>query len=112
MKISETEINDVTVTAIAGRVDTTTAGACETRLIELLFDGRKVMILDLAGVVYLSSAGIRVLVILFKKAAAARIPVALCCARDNVVELLEVTGLTRLMPPHPTIEAAIEATAK
>jgi anti-sigma B factor antagonist len=47
--------------ALAGRLDTATYQQCEQRLHSLITPGTRVLLLDLAGLQYLSSMGLRVL---------------------------------------------------
>lgn len=109
MNIDETIVNGVPVTLITGRIDGATASTCEEIVLTRLQDGRAAMVLDLHGVDYLSSAGIRVLVMVFKRANAGRIPIALSRPQDHVVEILEIAGLDDVLEAHPSIEAAVAA---
>jgi anti-anti-sigma factor len=109
MGIAESSIEGLKVTAIDGRIDSATAGDYETKLLDLLQDGRTAMVLDLAAVDYLSSAGIRVLLLLFKRAAALKLALAIARPQEHVAEILAIAGLDDVMPPQPSIAAAIQA---
>lgn len=111
MGIEETRVGDVAVTAIVGRLDSATSPAYETDLMKLPEDGRKALVLDLAEVDYLSSAGIRILVMLFKRAAAAGIPVALARPQPHVAEILDIAGLSDVLKVYPSVDLAIKAIA-
>src|SRR3990172_5352643 len=52
--------------SVKGRVDSTSAGELETALKKLLDDGKSNLVLDLSGVEFLSSSGLRVLVTTLK----------------------------------------------
>jgi anti-anti-sigma factor len=64
------EIANVVLVRVAGRIDHTTAKAFEDALLPLLNgcggEGKKAL-LDLSGVVYMSSAGLRVLILAAKQ---------------------------------------------
>lgn len=111
MSIEESNNNGFKVTAIVGRLDSATSAAYEVELLNLLQDGRKAMILDLAGVDYLSSAGIRVLLLVFKRAAALKLALAIARPQAHVAEILEIAGLEDVISAHPSIEAAVQSVA-
>lgn len=111
MHIEETTVNGTVVTAIRGRIDSATAQSCETALVAKLADGRKAMVLDLAEVDYLSSAGIRALVMLAKRASASNAAIVLARPQEHVREILKVVGLEDELPAHADVEAAVLAVA-
>ena len=80
---------------IVGRVNTNTAPGIETDINEILaaneFDS---LVLDFSGLAYISSAGIRVLLRLLKTYGDLRIE----NTSPEVYEILEVTGMTTLLP--------------
>ena len=80
---------------IEGRVDTNTAPGIETDINEIFaaneFDA---LVLDLSDLAYISSAGIRVLLRLLKTYSDLRIE----NTSSEVYEILEVTGITTLIP--------------
>ena len=80
---------------VEGRVNTNTAPGIETDINEILaaneFDS---LVLDFSGLAYISSAGIRVLLRLLKTYGDLRIE----NTSSEVYEILEVTGMTTLIP--------------
>jgi anti-anti-sigma factor len=109
MSLEETSKNGMGVVSLTGRFDGATSAAYEASLLPLLEDGRPTMILDLGGVNYLSSAGIRVLLLLFKKSEALKIPLAIACPQASVAQVLSIAGLDGLLTTQPSVEAAIRA---
>lgn len=109
MGIEETSINGVKVTAIIGRLDSATSAAYEVELLNLLQDGRRAMVIDLASVDYLSSAGIRVLLLLLKRSAAMKLALAVARPQAHVAEILEIAGLDDIMTAHASVEAAVRS---
>lgn len=81
--------------AVIGRLDTTTAPELEQELKESL-EGVKELILDLAGLEYISSAGLRVLL-----AAQRRMnkqgSMKLVNVNELVMEVFEVTGFSTIL---------------
>lgn len=109
MKIDESIQEGVPVTAIVGRIDMATAADCEAYLMKALQDGRQAMVLDLAAVDYLSSSGIRVLLLVLKQAGKLKLPLTIAQTQDSVLEILEIAGLKDLVNAYPSIDAAIQA---
>jgi len=67
MQIGEERHGEVVVVAPSGRVDSVTSAELEGRLAQVVAAGERRIVLDLAGVEYISSAGLRVLLMLAKK---------------------------------------------
>lgn len=65
MTINETQKDIITILAIDGRLDTTTAPELETR-IKNCTQTCKTLVLDLKNVSYISSAGLRVILLAHK----------------------------------------------
>lgn len=111
MSIEESNVAGVKVTAIVGRLDSVTSSTYETDLMVLLNDGRRGMVVDLAGVDYLSSAGIRVLLVLFKRASDANVSLVVARPQAHVAEILEIAGLDDILTIYPSPEEAAQAIA-
>ena len=82
--------------AITGRLDTTTAPNLETTIAELSKDVKE-LVFDMAGVEYISSAGIRVLLKAYQKMNANQGTMRIETASEMVQEVLEITGLTQML---------------
>ena len=95
----------VAVVAVEGRIDAYTAPEVEQRL-SAAVDGRAVL-LDLSAAEYISSAGLRVLITLAKRARAERFAMALCGLQPSVLEVFEIAGFTQLFEIRDTREAAL-----
>jgi anti-anti-sigma factor len=63
LKLAQSRSGQVCVLALTGRVDNTTASQVHTQLKALIDSGEKTILLDLAGVAYLTSAAFRVLLV-------------------------------------------------
>ncbi|MFD2233871.1 STAS domain-containing protein [Phaeospirillum tilakii] len=109
MSFSETSHDGMPVIAVAGRIDSATAPACEEYLLARVGDGRPALVIDLGGVDYISSAGLRVLVLAAKRAMALGIGFAICQVQDTVAEVLEISGLGPILGVHPDPAAAVAA---
>ena len=71
-------------------------------------DGRRKVILDFSMVEYLSSAALGKLIIMDKKAKAAKAKLRLCCIRPDIYEVFELTRLNKVFDIKGTQEEALE----
>jgi anti-anti-sigma factor len=84
------------VLEVEGRIDTTTAPQLQAELIPA-FDENKDVVLDFAKVNYISSAGLRILLMGQKTAAAKGGTLVLKNLIDDVSEVLNMTGFSKFM---------------
>ena len=84
-----------TVVEIVGRLDTTTAPALDKTISEELGDTKN-LVLDIKGLEYISSAGLRVLLKAQKKMqAVGEMKVINVC--EDVMEIFEITGFADIL---------------
>ncbi len=96
MKI-EMSKNDSTLTVtLEGRLDTTTSPELEKSLQENL-NGVQEVIMDFAGIEYISSAGLRVLLSVQKRMNAAGGSMKLLHVNDSVMEVFDITGFADIL---------------
>ncbi len=110
MEMAETSVGGAKVLVLKGRLDTATAHEAEARLAALVEAGGNVAV-DLGGVHYVSSAGLRALLKAAKQAKANGAGFALAAPQQAVREVLEISGFDRILGIHPTAEAAAAALA-
>ena len=72
MQVVTSEQGCVGIIALTGRIDATTASSFETSCRELLDSGAKKVVVDLGGVEYISSAGLRGILTMVKASKARR----------------------------------------
>jgi anti-sigma B factor antagonist len=95
------------VIALAGRVDSNTSGTLEKRLLARLAGGESRLVLDLSGVQYMSSAGLRVLLLASNRCQAAGGRLVLCSLRESVREVFDLAGFTALFPIEASRDLAL-----
>ena len=95
MEISKTQNGTELVVALEGRLDTTTAPALEKALQES-FDGVSELTLDFAGLEYISSAGLRVL-LSAQKTMNGQGSMKLVHVNEAIMEIFEVTGFLDIL---------------
>jgi len=102
--------NGICFCRLKGRLDGTTSGEAETSLLVLLEnESDKSFVLELQELDYLSSAGLRVFLIVAKKAKSLSTSLHLCAPANNVQEVLHISGFTSILPLHANREAAEKA---
>lgn len=89
--------NDTATLALAGRLDTTTAPLLDNALSAQLDADAAHVVLDFADLSYVSSAGLRVLLIAIKKAKANNKTLTLRHVAPDVNEVFEMTGFAGML---------------
>jgi anti-anti-sigma factor len=107
MDMVETKQGDVFVVAPAGRIDSTTSDALEQALTKAIDVGELRLVIDLDGVSYISSAGLRVLLVVAKRLKAKRGTLVLCALGDGVRQVFDLAGFLPLFLVESTRDLAI-----
>lgn len=95
MNITTNKENSTLTIALEGRLDTTTAPELETAL-QAVDTGITELILDFAGLAYVSSAGLRVLLTTQKKMnKQGKMIIRNIC--DDIKEIFEITGFLDIL---------------
>lgn len=109
MEIDVQENSNANVLYIEGRLDANSAPDLEKRLYEVIDRGEKAVILDFAHVAYISSAGLRILLMGAKKLKGTGRNLLLCNLNTSVMEVLKITGFHRVLAIHEDLEQAMAA---
>ena len=91
----------------AGQLTSATAGDFEKEVRARVEAGDRSLILDLSDLDFVSSAGLRVFLILAKLLKKDDGTLALCSMNSTVSQVFEVTGLSSILPTYPTVNEAI-----
>jgi stage II sporulation protein AA (anti-sigma F factor antagonist) len=111
MQIVESRADGIVAVAPAGRIDTTTAPALEQHLIGLMAAGQRRIVVDFSGVDYISSAGLRVMLLLARRVQDAGGRLGLCGMGDAVRQVFQLAGFLPLFVVLDTREAAVQRIA-
>ena len=84
-----------TIIEIVGRLDTTTAPSLETAVMEVVA-GCESLVLDLAGLEYISSAGLRV-ILKAQKAMMVKGGMKVQHVNETIMEIFEITGFSDIL---------------
>lgn len=108
MEISERMVGTVTVVSLVGELDAQTAPVTQQRLVKM-FPAESPMLFDLAGVSYISSAGLRTMLILYRQAQRLGVPIALVGISAPLRTMLTATGFLRFFQVAESVPDAIAA---
>ena len=110
MNVHECVINGVTVLEVEGRIDSVTAPDFEAQLVATL-DTAQRLVLDLRQLLYISSAGFRVLYRAVTQAQQKNGKLVLCGLSATVAELFAIAGFNRLFTITASREEGVTAVA-
>ena len=97
---------------IAGRLDSTAALDLEQKVKAAVDALPAALVMDFAGVDFLSSAGLRVMLSAAKRCRQQGTRVALHSLRPQIAAVFEMSGLTAFLPSYPDRAAALQAVAR
>lgn len=112
MELSTQRCADVVVLRPSGRIDHTNAERFAQALVPHVTACRAdgdALLFDLADLEYVSSAGLRVFMLVSKNVAPAGGKVALARPQRVVSEILEISRFKYVFPIHATVEAGLSA---
>jgi anti-sigma B factor antagonist len=107
MEINASEMKRVQLFEIIGRVDSSNAAELGNALDKSVDDGRSNLVLDLSGVEYMSSAGLREMVRVLKRVKRTGGDLRIANPSDRVKEVLELAGLDTIFEIYPTQVEAV-----
>ena len=107
MRIDEERAERALVMAPLGRLDSVTSGELERRVVGHIDAGERRLVLDLAGVEYISSAGLRVLLMAAKRLKEPPAALVLCGLGPAVRSVLELAGFVPLFAIEPSRPQAL-----
>ena len=99
--------NNALIVKIIGRMDAVTAPEFEKALGAWIDESEKHFVVDLSSLEYISSAGLRSILIIAKKLKALNGKILLAAMEESVNEVFEISGFNSIIPIHDTVQAAI-----
>ncbi len=107
MEIHVGPSQDAQVVSIKGSLDTSTSTEAQNTLTGLIDGGATMIVADFAGVDYISSAGLRALLVAAKRLKAAGGEMRLCNLNPFVQEVFEISGFGVMFRVFDSREAAL-----
>jgi anti-anti-sigma factor len=101
MEIRKERVGETCVVTVTGRLDGIFGTAFANQVGELIAGANPKILIDFTDIDYVSSAGLRALLLLVRKAKASGSVFALCGVNEQVREVLDISGFTAMFSIHP-----------
>ena len=105
---TERDENTLTTT-VEGRIDSTNALEFEEAIRTSIVESDRAVIMDLTELAYISSAGLRAILMAAKHLWKQDAKLMLCSLSDSVGEVFEISGFDKIIPIHETRDQALAA---
>ncbi len=100
MQIEKEQVGDAYVVTVHGRLDGIYSSAFANQVGELITGTTPKLLIDFSDIDFVTSAGLRALLLLVKKAKASGSVFALCGVNEQVLEVLDISGFTAMFSIH------------
>lgn len=107
MELIERKTEKCMIIGIKGRLDTINYSILEKRLTELLDQNMDRILINCVQMDYVSSSGLRILLMALKRITMVKGKFVLCNLQDNIREIFEISGFTTIFEIHPNEEDAL-----
>ena len=108
MQISVKTTNEVKVLAFEGRLDTQTSPDAQQQLTRLIEEGETKILVNLEKLDYISSAGLRVLLVVAKQLKTTDGELRICSLNEVVKEIFDISGFDMILPISASESEALE----
>jgi anti-sigma B factor antagonist len=107
MEITEKNTEKCMIIGIQGRLDTISSTVFEKRLTELLDNQITRILVNCSLMEYISSSGLRTLLIALKRITPANGKFVICGMSENIHEIFAISGFTQIFEIYPGEEEAL-----
>jgi anti-anti-sigma factor len=111
MEIAQEVVGDTYVAVVSGRLDGAASTGFAEQIGALATGEKRKLLVDLAGVDFVTSAGLRAVLLVLKRVKAGGGVFAVCSVQPSVLEVLDISGFTGMLSIHPARAEAIAAMA-
>ena len=108
MEIKKEKKNDITCLRIEGCLDASNSSVAEKSVLDTVAAEGANMIIDLSELQYISSAGLRVILVVAKDIKTKNGKIVLCSMTDSVRKVFEISGFTSIFDIQDNVEAALK----
>jgi len=108
MEINEQVTDQCLIIGITGRLDTTNYSILEKKLMELIDSNHTKILVDCSKMDYISSSGLRILLMALKKITLVKGKFVLCGLQENIHEIFEISGFTSIFEIYLSKEDALK----
>jgi len=107
MEIKTRKEKEVVVVSVEGRMDAVSSPEFEKKLAELMAEGEKAFIIDFGELNYISSSGLRSILVTAKELKAKDGQILLSALKGGVKNVFEISGFSSMIPIYESVEAAL-----
>ena len=108
MEITERKAGNVCVVGISGRLDSGTSDSLGQRLHQLIDRGERRLVIDAEKLDYISSTGLRVLLVAAKHLKAIDGRIVLSSLKPHILEVFEIAGFKSIFPIYDNTDQAAQ----
>ena len=107
MQILSESVDNVTVVRLEGNLDTNTSTDAQNFVNKAIDDGAAKIVVSLEKVDFVSSAGLRVLLVTAKKLGGTGGSLRVCGLNETVTEVFEISGFSTILSVFPSETEAL-----
>ncbi len=104
MKITNEKISELLIIHTEGRLDAITSVEFEKEVMPMIQQSEHPVLIDFGKLEYISSAGLRTVLILAKETKKSNNSLALCSLNETILEVFRISGFDTIVSIYPTIE--------
>jgi anti-anti-sigma factor len=108
MEINYILHGDIIQINLDGHLDATTSIKADSEFTRMIDEGNTKLLVELSKLDYISSAGLRVLLVAAKQLQQKGGKIVLCSMTTGVKEVFEISGFSSIFKIFPTVEEALE----
>lgn len=109
MDIKTTRDGTTLVAKVSGRIDGSNAEEFQEAFYRVLLPEDRGVVLDFEDVLYVSSAGLRALLLITKDMRATKVKYGVCSLANPVKDVFTISGFDRIINIHDDLPAALDA---
>lgn len=109
MEIQSIKEGNASVVTVTGRMDAITSPAFEKTMNDLIAAGETRFVVELAGLDYISSAGLRVILAIAKSLKAKGGLICFANVEGTVKEVFDISGFGAIFRMHDSVNGALSA---
>jgi len=106
MEVKAEKRGKVTIVWLRGRLDASSSQSAENQLLALINQGEDRLVLDFSELTYMSSLGLRVLMMVAKNIKKVNGKLALAGLNDHIYEIFKIARFTSIFSIYPSCEEA------
>ncbi len=109
MDIVKEEKKDIVILRVDGKLDAVSAPEAEKIMSDVIDNGAKKIVIDMEKVSYISSAGLRSLLVAAKEIKAQKGKIVICSMTESVKKVFEISGFSTIFTTLATETEALKS---